>query len=185
MLNGPFIYGLTLKETYFDHPSQLHGIGHTYRVMSHVITLGNMIGHEREMRLALCAAFIHDMARKNDGYCTEHGMWAAESKLPLFSDFFVRSGVDENDLPLIGDAVTNHSVNVEFSPAHPAFMTTALLKDADALDRCRLGEHNLNPSFLRIEASHQQLGFAKKLYHDFQNRKFATFTEVLNWLNLK
>ena len=89
------ISNLNLKEEYFDHPSQIHGINHTYRVMVHAYILGSQVLDMSEQKSVLAAAFIHDMARKHDGYCTEHGGWAAERKLPEFKELFFEIGISK------------------------------------------------------------------------------------------
>ena len=77
-----------LKQEYFDHVSSIHGISHTYRVMCHTRFIGEAAGLNRETEIALCAAYIHDLARKHDGYCNQHGLWSARDKLPQFCGFF-------------------------------------------------------------------------------------------------
>ncbi len=37
-----------LKQSFFDRESHLHGIPHTYRVMTHCLALGMMTGFKRE-----------------------------------------------------------------------------------------------------------------------------------------
>ena len=72
----------------FDHPSGLHGINHTYRVMCHVLALGKLEHLERPKMLAFCAAVIHDLSRRHDGICLKHGPRAALEKLPLFEKLY-------------------------------------------------------------------------------------------------
>ncbi len=143
----------TLKDEYFSNRSILHGIHHTYRVLCHCNVLGNMLKLKRETRLAQCAAFIHDMARRHDGTCRQHGAWAAEEKVPIFKDLFYSIGVSPNDIPEIKSAVVNHSDPSDLSKGDPHYLTTAILKDADALDRIRLGNDNLDIEFLRFLGS--------------------------------
>ena len=171
------ISNLNLKEKYFDHPSHIHGINHTYRVMVHAYILGSQVLDESGQKSVLAAAFIHDMARKHDGYCTEHGGWAADNKLPVFKAIFDKLGI--NHWNIIADAVTNHSLYEEFPAVHPSWPVTSVLKDADALDRFRIGEKNLNISFLRHEFTHEMIDFARELYLSTVNLNFRSFTEVL------
>ena len=168
-----------LKEAYFDHPSHLHGISHTYRVMYHVLNIGRIAGLNNEIKLAFCAAFIHDMARKHDSYCTGHGVWAAKSKFPLFSKFFIETGVNNEGLRTIKLAVSNHSIRHEIRKDHPFSATVALLKDADALDRIRIGENNLKPEYLRFPVSLTLIDFAKELYYRSNNEILGSFDEML------
>jgi hypothetical protein len=137
---------------------------HTYRVMTHVLKLGILTKHIREARLAFFAAYIHDMARKHDGYCTIHGADAANQKLNLYHDLFIENGASSSDLLTIGKAVTMHSAGHELSGTDPDWLTTALLKDADALDRIRLGNTDLDPSFLRFRETHDCIKSGRELY---------------------
>ena len=137
---------------------------HTYRVMTHVLKLGMLTKHIHEARLAFFAAYIHDMARKHDGYCTIHGSDAANHKLILYHELFTKNGASPSDLLTIGRAVTMHSIGKELTKNDPDWLTTALLKDADALDRIRLGNSDLDPSFLRFSETHECIKFGKNLY---------------------
>ncbi|MHC1775162.1 MAG: HD domain-containing protein [Lentimicrobium sp.] len=164
-----------LNEGQFDHPSRLHGILHTYRVMVHVLRLGLMTEAIKEARLAFFAAYIHDMSRKHDGYCTQHGADSANFKLPLYRDNFLKNGASESELLVIGKAVTLHSTNIELPKNDPDWLTVALLKDADALDRIRLGAGDLNPSFLRLQESHQCIRFGEKLFERTYGMTYGNF----------
>ena len=169
-----------LKPDYFDHQSRIHGINHTYRVMCLTMYIAETEGLNNEALPALCAAFIHDLARKDDGYCTQHGSWAVKSKLPVFESLFRKAGMDTKEIKIIGKAVANHSVYSEFGETDDAYTVTAILKDADALDRIRLGEDNLDEKFLRFEASRNLISFAKKLYFETEKIEPGSFKEVIN-----
>ncbi len=168
-----------LQQSHFEHFSLLHGINHTYRVMCHVLMLGKKTEWDRETRLAFCAAFIHDMSRMHDGYCTKHGFWSARDKLPVFTEFFQSQGVNLYEIEEIRVAVKNHSECFELNRDHAAWRTTALLKDADALDRVRLGENNLDPAYLRLKSSAELIPFARYLYSKSENQQIVFFNDML------
>jgi len=168
----------TLKDEYFDYPSHLHGIGHTYRVMTHSLILGNILKLERETKLVLCCAFIHDMARKHDGKCFQHGAWASEHKFPKFLPLFKSLGIAESDSEEIKTAVTWHSLSAEIEAKNPYRKTVALLKDADALDRIRLGD--LNKERLRFAETGGLVDYAEKLYYETYRGKQMTFSDYLS-----
>jgi hypothetical protein len=157
-----------LKPEYFDYQSQLHGINHTYRVMTLVLLLGKRLGLERECKLAFMAAFIHDMSRKHDGFCNRHGKRAVKYKLPQFAEFFKSQGIEDTDLEEISFAVHYHCKYYQPSKKHPYFKTLALLKDADALDRIRISPNDLNPNYLRFNESVEFIGIAENLYYKSQ-----------------
>lgn len=168
-----------LKPAYFAQKSWLHGINHTFRVMTHILYLGHLLENTRETRLALFAAYIHDMQREHDGYCTEHGQWAVKNTLPDYADFFIEQGAAKEELEEIGAAVKNHSERHEITEDHPYYITAAMLKDADALDRIRLGKDNLNVNFLRFEQTHHLINFAQELFYMSENKTFRAFPEML------
>lgn len=168
-----------LMESQFDHPSRLHGVLHTYRVMLHVLRLGQITGRIAEARNAFFAAYIHDMARKHDGYCTQHGTDAANLKLPLYKSLFQQNGASLSDILVIGKATTMHSLGNELPANDPDWYTVAILKDADALDRIRLGENDLNPSYLRLSETHTFIDFAKQLYYKSVSQHTTDFTAML------
>ena len=170
-----------LSQQQFDHPSLLHGVMHTYRVMLHVLRLGLITGHHAEAKNAFFAAYIHDMARKHDGYCTQHGTDAANNKLPQYQALFIKNGATQGDILSIGKACTMHSQGSEPPKTDQDWLTIALLKDADALDRIRLGEDDLNISYLRFNESHDQIEFARKLYFHTKKMTLCSFTDVLSF----
>jgi hypothetical protein len=168
----------SLQPWHFEHQSMLHGIRHTYRVMTHCLILGEALEMERERRLAFCAAYVHDMSRLHDGYCTAHGEWASSNKLPVFTDFFLSQGLNFFELEEIAAAVKNHSEGFDLKPEHEFYKTTALLKDADALDRIRLGDNNLDVSFLRFNISHSFIPFAVELYRQSEAALIDGFSDM-------
>lgn len=172
-----------LSSEQFDHPSRIHGIKHTYRVMIHCLRLGLITGKLAEAKNAFFGAYIHDMARMHDGYCTKHGADAAKFKLQLYIDLFIRNGAIEDDLKTIQQIVTWHSLPNEPSRDHKIWPTLALLKDADALDRIRLGEHDLNPNYLRHQETIKAIIFGEELFYNTDKISISTFTEVLEKAN--
>lgn len=166
-----------LKPEYFDFPeSPIHGISHTYRVMTLVWILGEKTNLPEIREIAFMAAFLHDMARKHDGYCPQHGKMAVKYKLPLFADLFRQEGATDETLKKIAFSVHFHSMY--FQPVrHPYYKVLALLKDADALDRIRICKNDLNPRMLRFKESIELIPFAEQLYyHSLQLANFDIVT---------
>lgn len=168
-----------LSTEQFDRQSELHGIKHSYRVMLHCLRLGILTGQYKEATNAFFGAYIHDMARTHDGYCTIHGTKSAIGKLPIYHDKFLKYGANNEDLNIIRQIVTHHSL-----PSEPSdlviYSTLAILKDADALDRIRLGQHDLNPNYLRLEVTHKSILFGEKLFFNTNKRQLKTFDEVID-----
>ena len=87
--------------------------------------------------------------------------WTRLATLPHLRALFTTGGVREADYPAIEFAVTVHC-NAEPSPSDPHYRLAALLKDADGLDRVRLGD--LDPSKLRHDHVRSMVGFAKRMH---------------------
>ena len=170
-----------MKEEYFRRHSELHGFGHTYRVMCHVLAIGGEMNLIQEKRLAFCAAFVHDMSRKHDGFSLGHGPRAAKEKVSEFMPMFLRNGIGEEDRETIQAAVANHSQYTEFKTDNPYFTVTALLKDADALDRIRMGHGNLNRKYLRFEVSRNLVDYAAELFFASHEIKDIALKEMMSF----
>ncbi|MFN7914246.1 MAG: hypothetical protein U0Q55_02825 [Vicinamibacterales bacterium] len=166
----------------FRHQSSLHGQRHVGRVMVHAMRLAHARGHDDRLRAALWAAvYIHDLERRHDGECTQHGRWAAR-RLADHAPTLARldeGGVQAVDRLAIRTAVTFHSLPRELPASHAHWTLTALLKDADALDRVRLGD--LDPRYLRLRESHGMIDFAQRLFDgsDHLDEGPAFFADVV------
>ena len=172
-----------LNPASFDHQSNIHGINHTYRVMYHVLQIASKRELKREGIIAFCAAYIHDLARLNDGYCTKHGSWSSERKLPTYKNFFSEIGLNQTDIEKLETAVSNHSIPEELEKNDNAYLVTALLKDADALDRIRLGDSNLDIRYLRFPESKKMVDSAKEIFFATDKMSFRSFAEILKYIN--
>ena len=143
--------------------SELHGAAHVNRVIVLGQCLARAQGAFRDLRLNLWAAtYLHDLERQHDDVCLEHGAWAVERRLPGLTPLFLRHGVRPCGIEAIAEAVRQHCRPVEVARSHPDWALIALLKDADALDRWRLGD--LDPSFLRTPAAPGFMDFSRDLF---------------------
>jgi hypothetical protein len=183
------IYGIipddfNLRPEDFDHQSKIHGVGHVYRVMYHCLNLGLALNLCEDAKLAFIAAYIHDLSRKHDGRCNEHGKWASEKKLPLYSVLLQRYKIDDFKLEQIRTAIYYHSLPEELPKDHFCWTVTSILKDADALDRIRLGENDLNPKYLRFAESIKSIGLARDLYYLSSGKPVIYFSEIISAGNM-
>jgi len=146
----------------FAHQSALHGQAHVARVMVHAFRLVEATGFTDETPRLWAAVYLHDIARTHDGTCQRHGAdaWARLATLPDVRALFARAGVKDGDHPAIAAAVTVHCKG-EPPPHHPHRRLMALLKDADGLDRVRLGD--LDPRYFRHPQTAGMVGFAERL----------------------
>jgi hypothetical protein len=147
----------------FLHRSVLHGQAHVARVLVHALRLIEATGFIDETARLWAAVYLHDLARMHDGRSRSHGKdaWLRLGTLPQVEALFGRGGVREEDYPAIQFAVTTHSAG-EPLESDPHCRLAALLKDADGLDRVRLGD--LDPGMLRCEPARSMVGFAQGLY---------------------
>jgi hypothetical protein len=137
MLNGyeNWIDLLQPRSEYFKHPSDLHGPKHTARVMVLAWLLAGKymppIAHEM-----VAAAFLHDLARRHDTTCPEHGRWAVQEFLPQWRKTLVLAGV--HDFLMVRYLVANHCLRQHRRP-----FPLRLFRNADMIDRVTV--RPLNP----------------------------------------
>jgi hypothetical protein len=161
--------GLPLAEiapppSLFAHSSTLHGQSHVARVMVHAFRLIAATGWTDEAPRLWAAVYLHDIARTHDGLCYRHGGDAMKrlETLPHVRELFARGGVRDDDYSIIHTAVVHHSLPKELERDHPHWRLTSLLKDADGLDRVRLGD--LDPAYLRNPEARDMVNFAEALF---------------------
>lgn len=147
--------GLDLAREYSSRQKTwfgLHDLSHTIRVAFWVLylaqisnRLGYPINHDTTVA-ALYAALIHDLARVDDLPGGQHGRDAARSYRPVLEGH-LKPDLLERCLK----AVEIHGYKDEPNDLDPVWMT---LKDADALDRARLGPpghwEGCDPTRLRL-----------------------------------
>lgn len=130
----------------------LHGVNHEARVMVMQEILSRLLakteGLEMDQEALRWAAVTHDVRRVDDDYDTQHGKRSAEWVLQTLSHL-----VPSSRLKVVAYINRWHATWDNGIPE----MTTelAIFKDADALDRARLGD--LKPGLLRHELSRMLL----------------------------
>jgi uncharacterized protein len=139
-------------------PSLVHGIAHETRVLIWTQVLAAMAADEGlnvDARVLGWAAAVHDTQRWDDGVDPEHGRRAADwiEKHP---------DVIPASVPLgrVAHLCRWHAAPDGVIPE----MTDELrvFKDADALDRWRIGD--LDPSFLRTRSAHRLINVSDALW---------------------
>ena len=147
--------------------SEWHTKAHSARVLLLALLIGQQkrLSEEEKDALAMAAVF-HDSRRLDEGIDKGHGSRAAE---------YYKAYCREHDLPY--DAGTYYityyhdqddSLGLSEIAKSPSLSERAVLlyqvfKDADALDRFRLGPDGLDVNFLRTEEAHRLVDFAKDL----------------------
>ena len=147
------------------YKSRVHGSGHIHRVLlfAALIAWQEALPEDLVRQLFRAAAY-HDVGRTFDGYDLDHGARSAQRLEELTGQSGealaeLQAAVTAHALP---DARLEETVHA-FHPADfdRAVELTRLLKDADNLDRVRLGD--LKVKFLRHESAKNLADFALRL----------------------
>jgi len=164
----------SVPAAWFDRPDGssgahgIHGIAHTQRVWVHAQEISELLGLTEWQRQALNhAALWHDIGRTHDGGDYYHGAKSAGKVIGLRLHDGIDSAVRDTALY----AVTHHCGSEEhgeraaewLTDPEAALIVFRVLKDADGLDRVRLGRHDLDVRQLRFEVSKQRVGRAWEL----------------------
>lgn len=170
-----------------DASRTIHGVGHTSRVLVHATELADELDLPSWEREALaCAALWHDIGRTHDGVDYYHGAKSAGKVVALGLHFNAQPKVYETALYAIthhcGDEAHAESAAHRLSYRVPAdagevpegidpdsaLRVFRLLKDADALDRVRLGDLDVN--YLRHAESRRRVDRAWELLLEIPER---------------
>lgn len=133
----------------------MHRFSHIYRVMIGTALIAYKIKEPRLGLLAFISAYIHDLARINDGNDPTHGRRAAETILPTLTNLLSNYNISKEEYDIIAKATTYHCEPIQERLSMDCFKVCKILSDADALDRCRFygDESRLNVDCLRFEES--------------------------------
>ncbi|WP_228551003.1 HD domain-containing protein [Sporosarcina cascadiensis] len=144
---------------------------HTKSHCSRVLLLALLIGHQKglsaeEMDALGMAAIFHDSRRLDDGIDKGHGGRAAEyykeycreHGLPYDEQTYYMTYYHDQD-----DSLGLSEIAKSSSLSERAVLLYQIFKDADALDRFRLGPDGLDVKFLRTKEAHGLVDFAKDL----------------------
>ncbi|RJS56769.1 HD domain-containing protein [Bacillus subtilis] len=144
---------------------------HTKTHCARVLFLALLIGHQKglsakEIDALGMAAVFHDSRRLDDGIDKGHGRRAAEyykdycrgHDLPYDArTYYITYYHDQDDSLGLSEIAKSSSLSER------AILLYQIFKDADALDRFRLGPDALNVNLLRTEEAHRLVNFAKYL----------------------
>ena len=169
-----------VPDEWFFHRSRLHGASHTKRVHIHAQRLLGQLGwSDTDAELVLCAALWHDIGRVGDGIEPGHGAASAARADALG----LSAGLAPAEAAVVRFAIVRHSLRDHDAEEHAAELAGSadearrlaeperalrvlwLLKDADALDRVRLGfGEGADPAQLRHPETEALIPFASHLY---------------------
>ena len=153
-----------LRNSYFTRPihAPIHGIGHLYRTMIACALIGQLTERPREALLAFCGAYIHDLGRTNDGVDPSHGANSVRLHFARYQALWAKYNLTQLEQEWVKQAVVQHSSREYMQRGDAGYAVMAILKDADALDRCRIGD--LNPDWLRFPESRRLVKAIAHLY---------------------
>lgn len=146
------------QRSWLSHESYLHGVGHLTRVFilqELICTQLEQEGTTLDRQAVRFGAMAHDVGRLDDGPDLQHGTRSAA---------WIHEHLADKMSPATLDTAT-YIVHWHVpSDSEAPVMTPELqaLKDADALDRVRLGD--LNPNYLRTKAALGLIETAEQLY---------------------
>jgi hypothetical protein len=162
-------YKRKLKPELFHNPTGCHAVGHCTRVLFHVLNLSHVLKlSSDEERILVQAALYHDIGRTHDYEDVSHGFLGYEKMKSL--------GLGKVDSPqealMLRYIIEMHCVddkeaytNVEgrgIEDEEKALYLLKIFKDADGLDRVRLGD--LDTKYLRLPESILFVALAKSLF---------------------
>ena len=158
------------------NPRGIHGAPHTTRVLLWADALADALtgpGALRREELRW-AASLHDVGRRDDGIDRGHGARSAACVLETLPA--LRPQTAGLDLAFVAELCRWH----EIPDRDIARLTLELviLKDADALDRCRLGD--LDPDRLRLARSHHLIEPAALLERMTNQYGYLSAADVLH-----
>lgn len=150
--------------------SPIHATAHCERVLLYALLIGAVeLGDDsRALTILAHASIFHDTRREDEGKDTGHGARAA-----AFYEEFCKTHQELTFLPEAACLMRWHDRHDERGEEaiRAAFPDSAdsvlhlykIFKDADALDRWRLGRWGLNPDYLRTDRALALVDFARKL----------------------
>lgn len=145
--------------------SSLHTKNHCARVLLYALTLGDELGlADDDMDALGAAAAFHDSRRQDDWLDVGHGQRAAdyyrnhchEKQRPMDERTYLIMAFHDRDDELGLE-------EIEKSGVENGTLLYRIFKDADGLDRFRLGPNALDVSMLRIGEAKALVAFAQRL----------------------
>lgn len=165
-----------IPETNRIRVSNVHDANHSKRVLFLVLMLSMLSNlNKTEKSILAYAAAYHDIGRKNDLKDDTHG-YRSFKQLSEKKEFkvLINSELTTEEVNILEFIIKNHCIEDKIAYRHLEHYPIAnkelaiklfkYLKDADNLDRIRIGD--LDASYLRIDISKRLVEFAKWLYNN-------------------
>lgn len=184
-----------IYKRYLPELSEQHKIGHIQKVLlfSQILAQNENL-NEEQTKILLAAAAFHDCGRVKDRDNGEHGISSAKIAGKYFrenvSNYY---GIKQDEIGLVQVAIEYHVIeeNIpgeideiklkeichKYGVNNEAYEEekeiSAILKDADALDRTRfVSGNNINPVFLRTKTAKKRtmIEFSRKINEEYANQ---------------
>ena len=154
------------KVQFTMHMSKLHTKEHCTRVLWYCLLLSEQLRLTAEEEVILCVvAVFHDSRRCDDGFDVGHGGRAACYFHECFSTLLEPVSAQLAQLIMAYHDQPDEKGLQALVSLEQGLLRGALLynvfKDADALDRFRLGPKGLDVKYLRTEASKELVSYAR------------------------
>lgn len=189
----------TYRNTYIEssdylHPEGIHGIPHIKRVLFHCLAMAKHLRLSSSERAILAnSALYHDIGRKHDGYCLEHGFWSwkklndkikreptnylsevnyVDNYKKGIEDYELRA-LDKEESKIVQFLIEYHCISDakswkelkkrSFKNEEQTWKLYQIFKDCDGLDRIRLSKSDLDTSYLRTDIAKKRVLVAHEL----------------------
>ncbi len=160
---------LESKVDFWMNVSVLHTKEHCSRVLLYALLIADKIGVTDKEKEVLChAAVFHDSRRQDDWLDVGHGQRAAD----YYQSYCTENGLEYH--PWSYDIMAWHDRDdmlgrdaMKDEPTGREILLYQIFKDADALDRFRLGTGGLDVKYLRTQAAIDLYGYAHDLWFDY------------------
>ena len=150
--------------------SKIHAAAHCERVLLYALILGEQIfGDDEDALTELAhAAVFHDTRRHDDYLDTGHGARGAVYYREYCAEHPDMKCYPESAYLMryhdLDDKVGRAAISKKFGADAPRVLKLYdIFKDADALDRWRLGPHGLDPKFLRTPQARGMTEYSRRI----------------------
>ena len=158
----------------FNMPDrEIHAAGHCERVLLYALIIGDKVfGDNLYVLTALAhAAVFHDTRRQDDYFDIGHGARAAVYYRQFCNETPDIDFIPEAQLMMkyhdIEDMRGKLGIKHDFHGSMPRmFKLYDIFKDADALDRWRLGNGGLDPKYLRTEQAKTMVEYSHRIVNE-------------------
>ena len=153
-----------------DNGTQIHGINHIVRTLFNVYAIATLENvSPRDLKVIAAAARLHDNARIADGEDQLHGYLSAINAREMLShsDDYSKEEIDEICFIIEEHCLSRETNNMDLEELPESLRENYgyclnILKDADKLDRVRIGD--LDPSKLSTQSSKRLIAVAHDNY---------------------